>query len=145
MNNAITKSCRLLMDTSLRKNRLKEHPLQIPGDIIIYDRLETEGVLLLYEYTGDAFYMPMDYEELKECENLTFVAGISVSVFKNENLVFVDRYFSYYGQEEYAEKLFGYIDSFAEFYGYSTGILDIRKGTAPDDIRKCRCIDIKYW
>lgn len=141
----ITTGCGLPIDTSGRKNRIAKCPLGIDGNISVYDRLETEGVLLLYEHIGEVFYMPMNYGELNTCKNLTFVAGISISIFKKENLVHVDRYFSYYGYEEYIDKLFDYISVFAGYYGYSFSILDSRKGIRTRNIRKCRCVDIKYW
>lgn len=144
-NDFITIGCGLPVDTSKRKNRIKKCSLEIDGNICIYDRLETEGVLLLYEQIGESFYIPMDYEELKTCKNLTFVAGISISIFGNENLVHVDKYYSYYGYEEYIDKLFDYISVFAGYYGYGFSILDLRKGINIRDIRKCRCLDIKHW
>lgn len=144
-NDIITIGCGLPIDTTRRKDRLHKCSLEIDGNIAVYDRLETEGVLLLYEHVGNAFHMPMDYDELKECKNLTFVAGIAISIFKNENMVHVDRHFSYYGYEEYVEQLFDYIGAFAGYYGYDFSILDLRKGISTRDIRKCRCVNIKYW
>lgn len=144
-NDFITIGCGLPIDTTRRKDRLDECLLEIDGNICIYDRLETEGVLLLYEHIGKNFYIPMNYGELKECKNLTFVAGISISIFKNENLVHVDRHFSCYGYEEYVEQLFNYIGAFARYYGYDFSILDLRKGINIRNIRKCRCLDIKHW
>ncbi len=144
-NDIITIGCGLPIDTIKRKDRLAGCPLRIDGNIGIYDRLETEGILLLYEQIGESFYIPMDYDELKACKNLTFVAGISISIFENENLVHMDRYFSYYGYEEYVKQLFDYIGVFAGYYGYRSSILDLRKGVSTWDIRKCRCVDIKYW
>ena len=122
--------CQLI--TIKRKDRLVGCPLRIDGNIGIYDRLETEGILLLYEQIGEVLYIPMDYGELKTCKNLTFVAGISISILENENLVYVDRYFSYYGYEEYVKQLFDYIGVFAGYYGYSSSILDLRKGIRPE-------------
>ncbi len=144
-NDFIKIGCGLPIDTTRRKDRLDECSLGIDGNIAVYDRLETEGVLLLYEHIGNVFYMPMDYAELKECEDLTFVAGVAISIFKNENLVHVDRHFSYYGYEEYVNLLFDYIGAFARYYGYDFSILDLRKGISTRDIRKCRCVDIQYW
>ena len=144
-NDIIRIGCGLPIDTSRRKKRIDKCPLEIDGNICIYDRLETEGVLLLYEHIREVLYMPVDYDELKTCKNLTFVAGISISIFENENLVHMDRYFSYYGYEEYVKQLFDYIGVFAGYYGYSFSILDLRKGVSTWDIRKCRCVDIKYW
>lgn len=144
-NDFITIGCGLPIDTTSRKDRLDKFSLDIDENICIYDRLETEGVLLLYEQIGESFYIPMDYDELKTCKNLIFVAGISISILENENLVHMDRYFSYYGYEEYVKQLFDYIGVFAGYYGYSFSILDLRKGISTRDIRKCRCVDIKYW
>lgn len=141
----ITTGCGLPIDATRRKDRLDKCSLDIDENICIYDRLETEGVLLLYEHIGKNFYIPMDYDELKECKSLTFVAGISISIFKNENLVHVDRHFSYYGYEEYVEQLFNYIGAFARYYGYDLSILDLRKGISIRNIRKCRYVDIKQW
>ncbi len=114
-NDIIRIGCGLPIDTTKRKDRLAGCPLRIDGNICIYDRLETEGILLLYEQIGESFYIPMDYDELKTCKNLTFVAGISISILENENLVHVDRYFSYYGYEEYVKQLFDYIGVFAGY------------------------------
>lgn len=145
MNYAITKECDLPMDDSLMGLRIKRYPLQLSENILIYDRLESEGILLLYEYTGGGVYLPMTLHELKDCENTVLIAGVSVSVFTSEKLVYVDRYFSQLGYEEYISILLGYIDLFARFYDYSNSILDLRKGVNSKEIRFCKCLDIKYW
>jgi len=122
---AITKECGLPMDTSLRGKRLRKYPLQVTEDILVYDRLETEGIVLLYENIGGACYMPMCYDELGYCENMALIAAISVSVYDHE--VYTDRYFFQSGYEEYIPLLFNYVDTFASFYNYGIGILDLRK------------------
>lgn len=56
MNSLIElKECGLPMDDSLRGLRLKKYPLQFDENILIFDRLEPDGILLLYEYTGGDF------------------------------------------------------------------------------------------
>lgn len=55
-NDFITIGCGLPIDTTRRNDRLDECSLDIDGNICIYDRLETEGVLLLYEHIGNVFY-----------------------------------------------------------------------------------------
>ena len=59
-NDFITIGCGLPIDTTRRKGRLDECLLEIDGNICIYDRLETEGVLLLYEHIEKNFYISMD-------------------------------------------------------------------------------------
>ena len=146
MNSLIElKECGLPMDDSLRGLRLKKYPLQFDENILIFDRLEPDGILLLYEYTGGGLYLPMTLHELEDCENAILAAGVAVSVFASEKLVYVNKYFSQLGYEEYISILLGYIDVFAKFYGYSSSILDLRKGINSKDIRHCRCIDFKYW
>lgn len=125
----------------MRELRLEEYPLQLDENILIYDRLESDGILLLYGYTRGGFYIPMVFNELEDCEN----AGVSVSVFASEKLVYINRYFSQLGYEDYISILFGYIDVFARFYSYSSSILDLRKGINSKEIRHCKCIDIQYW
>ena len=141
----ITKECGLPLDDSLRGMRLKKYPLQFNENILIYDRLESDGILLLYEYTGGGIYLPMTLYELEDCENAGLVAEIAVSVFASEKLVYVNKYFSQLGYEEYISILLGYIDVFAKFYGCSSSILDLRKGINSKEIRQCRCLDFKYW
>ena len=65
-NDFITIGCGLPIDTTRRKDRLDKCSLDIDENICIYDRLETEGVLLLYEHIGKNFYIPMDYDELNK-------------------------------------------------------------------------------
>ena len=58
MNSLIElKECGLPMDDSLRGLRLKKYPLQFDENILIFDRLEPDGILLLYEYTGGGLYL----------------------------------------------------------------------------------------
>ena len=58
MNSVIgLKECGLPMDDSLRGLRLKKYPLQLDENILIFDRLEADGSLLLYEYTGGGLYL----------------------------------------------------------------------------------------
>lgn len=87
----------------------------------------------------------MTLHELEDCENAVLVAGVAVSVFVGEKLVYVNKYFSQLGYEEYISILLGYIDVFAKFYGYSSSILDLRNGINSKEIRHCRCLDFKYW
>ena len=146
MNSVIgLKECGLPMDDSLRGLRLKKYPLQLDEDILIFDRLEADGSLLLYEYTGGGLYLPVTLHELEDCENAVLAAGVAVSVFVGEKLVYVNKYFSQLGYEEYISILLGYIDVFAKFYGYSSSILDLRNGINSKEIRHCRCLDFKYW
>ena len=90
-------------------------------------------------------YLPVTLHELEDCENAVLVAGVAVSVFVGEKLVYVNKYFSQLGYEEYISILLGYIDVFAKFYGYSSSILDLRNGINSKEIRHCRCLDFKYW
>ena len=146
MNSVIgLKECGLPMDDSLRGLRLKKYPLQFDENILIFDRLEADGSLLLYEYTGGGLYLPVTLHELEDCENAVLAAGVAVSVFFFEKLVYVNKYFSQLGYEEYISILLGYIDVFAKFYGYSSSILDLRNGINSKEIRHCRCLDFKYW
>ena len=146
MNSVIgLKECGLPMDDSLRGLRLKKYPLQLDENIRIFDRLEADGSLLLYEYTGGGLYLPVTLHELEDCENAVLAAGVAVSVFVGEKLVYVNKYFSQLGYEEYISILLGYIDVFAKFYGYSSSILDLRNGINSKEIRHCRCLDFKYW
>ena len=89
--------------------------------------------------------MPMTFNELRNDKSAALIAGISISAFDSENLICIDKYFSYLGYEEYTALLFDYIDIYADFYDYDTGILDLRKGINIRDVRKCKCIDIKHW
>lgn len=146
MNSLIElKECGLPMDDSLRGLRLKKYPLQLEENILIFDRLEADGILLLYEYTGGGLYLPVTLHELEDCENAVLVAGVAVSVFASEKLVYVNKYFSQSGYEEYISILLGYTDVFAKFYGYGSSIPDLRKGINSKEIRHCRCLDFKYW
>ena len=146
MNSVIgLKECGLPMDDSLRGLRLKKYPLQLDENILIFDRLEADGSLLLYEYTGGGLYLPVTLHELEDCENAVLAAGVAVSVFVGEKLVYVNKYFSQLGYEEYISILLGYIDVFAKFYGYSSSILDLRNGINSKEIRHCRCLYFKYW
>ena len=146
MNSLIElKECGLPMDDSLRGLRLKKYPLQLDENILIFDRLEADGSLLLYEYTGGGLYLPVTLHELEDCENAVLAAGVAVSVFVGEKLVYVNKYFSQLGYEEYISILLGYIDVFAKFYGYSSSILALRNGINSKEIRHCRCLDFKYW
>lgn len=145
VNTVILKENGLPVDLTPRERRLGNYPIQIKDNILVYDRLETEGILLLYEYIGGACYMPMTFNELRNCKSAVLIAGISISAFDNENLICIDKYFSYLGYEEYTALLFDYIDIYADFYGYDTGLLDLRKGINIRDIRQCKYIDIQYW
>ena len=146
MNSLIElKECGLPMDDSLRGLRLKKYPLQLDENILIFDRLEADGSLLLYEYTGGGLYLPVTLHELEDCENAVLAAGVAVSVFVGEKLVYVNKYFSQLGYEEYISILLGYIDVFAKLYRYSSSILDLRNGINSKEIRHCRCLDFKYW
>lgn len=145
VNTVILKENGLTVDLTPRERRLKEYPIQIKENILVYDRLETEGILLLYEYIGGACYIPMTFNELRNCKNAALIAGISISVFDSENLICIDKYFSYLGYEDYTALLFDYINIYADFYGHDTGLLDLRKGINIMDIRQCRCVDIQHW
>lgn len=113
------------MDDSLRLMRIKKQPIQSDENLLIMDRLE-KGFLRLYEYTDGSIYISGDVPELNLSNNTAMVAELTVSLIPERKEVKLDRMFSEYGYD-FGDMLKGQLRHFADFYGYSIVLLDLRK------------------
>ena len=114
-----------LMSSNLRMMRIREHPIQCEENLLIADQLE-RGFLRIYEYTGGSIYIPMDAAEVDNCDNIALVAELTVTIRPEKKVVKPDRIFSEFG---YALEnvMRDQLIHFVNFYGYSFGLLDLRK------------------
>lgn len=110
----------------LRELRLNKHRMQLGGDFIIDDRLESEGALRISEYIGGCLYLEPGPLFL---ENAPVVAGISIS--RSGDSLMLREVFCEYGHEEFIPLLMKQVEDFAEFYGYSLGLLNLKKAGKP--------------
>ena len=113
------------MDDSLRLMRIKKQPIKSDENLLIMDRLE-KGFLRLYEYTDGSIYISGDVPELNISNNTAMVAELTVSLIPERKEVKLDRIFSEYGYD-FGDMLKGQLRNFADFYGYSIVLLDLRK------------------
>lgn len=105
----------------MRELRLNGHRLQLAGDFIIDDRLESEGTLRISEYIGGCLYLEPEPLFL---ENAPVVAGISIS--KSEDFLILKEVSCEHGHEEFIPLLMKQVAHFAGFYGYQVSFLDLQ-------------------
>lgn len=111
----------------LRELRLNGHRLQLGGDFIIDDKLESEGTLKIFEYIGGCLYLEPEYLFL---ENAPVVAGISIS--RSGNSLILKEVFCEHGHGEFIPLLMKQVRHFAEFYCYGVDFLDLLIKQGPD-------------
>lgn len=93
--------------------RINKHRLRLGQDLLVDDRLESEGILRIHEYTGGSVYM-----EPELLENAPVVAEIQI-VESDDGEVRVESVFSEYGHENLDGLMIKQAEFFARFYGYS--------------------------
>ncbi len=116
---------KMLMDDSLRMMRIREQPIQSMDSLMVMDELE-KGSLRLYEYLGGSTYISGDDVEVNICNNIALVAELSVMVIPERKEVKLNRMFSEFGYD-FGGLLKSQLKHFADFYGYSIVLLDLRK------------------
>lgn len=113
------------MDDSLRMMRIREQPIQGRENLIIEDQLE-KGYLRLYEYTGGSLYIPVETAGMDGCNDIAMVGELAVLIIPERKEVKLEKIFSEYGYE-FGELLKDQLRHFADFYGYTIVLLDLRK------------------
>lgn len=139
------KGYRLPISNSLKTMRIARCPLDGGDNIFVEDMLESDHFIKIYEYLGGTFYIPVDTNEMKHSSKAVPIAGISVSVFEEDEIVQVDKIFCEFGDEGFISKLMKQVMNFADFYGLKVSILDLRKEIINRNNRTCRFVDMKYW
>lgn len=115
-----------ITSNELKEMRLNGHRLQLGGNLIVDDRLESEGTIRISEYIGGCLYLEPEHLFL---ENAPVVAGISIS--RSGELLVLRKVFCEYGHEGFIPLLMEEVGHFAEFYGYSLGFLNLKKTGKP--------------
>lgn len=104
--------------------RIKEHPFDASeGNMVVDDRLETEGTLKIYEKLGGSIYLFLPPSAMN---NIVLVGEVEVKDL-GEKKLWMKRIFYEYGYDELWNPLMEQLQHFAEFYGYALGALDLRK------------------
>lgn len=116
-----TKEYGLPMEESLRPMRIRKHPVQLNENMIFWDRLETLGIIRIFENTGGALNLSVDIDTCgMECiTNAVQLAEIKVLVFTDQRKVQLDRLYCEYGyDEELVPVLLEQVINFSDFYNY---------------------------
>lgn len=113
----------LITSNELREMRLNGHRLQLGGDFIVDDRLESEGTIRIFEYIGGCLYLGLEH---LFPENAPVVAGISIS--RSGDSLVLKEVFCEFGHEGLIPLLAGQVRHFADFYGCHVYFLDLGKG-----------------
>ena len=104
--------------------RIKEHPFDVSeGNLVVDDKLETEGKLRLYENVGGSIFL---FLEPSVMDNLALVAEVVVEEI-GEKKLWIKRISYEYGYDELWYPLMQQVQHFAEFYGCALAALDLRK------------------
>lgn len=104
----------------LRELRINGCRIQLGGDFIIDDRLESEGSIRISEYIGGCLYLEPEHLFL---ENAPVVAGISIS--RSGDSLMLEKVSCGHGHEGLIPLLAGQVRHFAEFYGYGVDFPDL--------------------
>lgn len=113
-----------LTDKSMKKLRLSEHKIDIAGNFLVEDELETKGILKLYEHLGGPILMHLKPSEM---DNAVLVASITIAIRQDLRESKLEKIFFEYGYDSLAEPMLGQVLHFADFYGYSLALLDLTK------------------
>lgn len=114
------------VDKSMEKLRLSEHKIAISGNFFVEDKLNTKGALKLYEYLGGPILMHLKPSEM---DNAVLVASITITTRNDLREIKLGKIFFEYGYDFLAGPMLGEVLHFADFYGYSLVLLDLRKKT----------------
>lgn len=120
-----TKKSNILMDDSLRLMRIRGQPIHRDENLLVIDWLE-RGFLRLYEYMGGSIYISNDTSEMDGYSNVAMIAELIVSLRVERKEVKIERIFNEYGYN-YEDLLKQQLMHFASYYGFSLGLLDLRK------------------
>lgn len=112
-----------ITSNELKEMRLNGHRLQLGGNFIIDDRLESEGTIRIFEYIGGCLYLEPEHLFLK---NAPVVAGISIS--RSGDSLMLKKVSCGHGHEESIPLLMNQVGHFADFYGYAMNFMDLGKG-----------------
>lgn len=115
----------LFMDNGMKEMRIKTYPIKINGNLIVIDRLEEDGTLELFEPAGKPLYLHEPFEFLN-ADNAALVASIEISLNK-KNEAKIKKIFYEHGYDSLAEPMIIQFFHFADFYGCSSAILDMKK------------------
>ncbi|MCM1258607.1 MAG: hypothetical protein NC307_12225 [Roseburia sp.] len=113
------------MDDSLRMMRIRERPIHSDENLLVMDWLE-KGFLRLYEYTGGSIYISGDAAGVNTDNNVAMVGELTVSLLPERKEVKLEKIFSEFGYE-FGDLLKDQLRHFADFYGYTIVLLDLRK------------------
>lgn len=113
-------------DENMRKLRLSEHKIDIAGNFFVEDDLKTKGTLKVYEYLGGPILMHLKPSEM---DNAVLVASITITTRNDLREIKLGKIFFEYGYDSLASPMLGQVSHFADFYGYSLVLLDLRKKT----------------
>lgn len=122
----------------LRAMRIDRQPIKVDESIIVYDRLESEGVIRLYDYLGGSFYTPMNSGEMDKCTNVVLVAEISTTIQKDTKEIYVDRLFCEHGYD-FEHTLFQQVLNFADLFDFRVCVLNIQKHRKSCDFMSVKC------
>lgn len=107
-----------------RMIRSSLHPVKTNANLIVDDRLEQEGCIRLFEYTGGALYPP---SVLSGQPNAVLVAAAEITR-KETGGIKVKRLFCEFGYDSLACLIVDQLLHFADFHGYGdVEFLDLRK------------------
>lgn len=113
-----------LTDKSMKKLRLSEHKIDIAGNFLVEDELETKGTLKLYEHLGGPILM---YLKPSEMDNAVLIASITITTRPDLRESRLGKIFFEYGYDSLAGPMLRQMLHFADFYDYSLALLDLTK------------------
>lgn len=125
-----------LADEGMRELRLSQHHMEIADDIIVVDELEKDGTLKLYERICKGSIEI--YSETSQIVNATCIASIEITAKHDVKEIKFGRISCEYGYDDLREPMLSRVLHFAQFYGYSLVLLDLRKNKHQKYVRTCR-------
>ena len=113
---------KLFSDESMRLMRIKKHPIETKGNLVVDDRMEMDGVLGLYEHIDGSVYLSVEPQIM---DNLALIAEAQFEAVDGK--LKIKRLFHEFGYEEMVRILIDQLSFFSDFYGFVLEILDLRK------------------
>lgn len=132
----------LHIDKSLKAMRIKKCPIQLRGNMVVADELESSGRIRIFENTGGVLYLQTDDCDMDYDANLVQIAEIAVSVHEDERKVELEKIYCEYGyNEELVPVLLEQVINFADFYNYGFSVpVSQKKQWKPSEFSRGRAI-----
>lgn len=100
---------------SIQLKRIKNHPMQIDGNLLVFDSLET-GLLRIYGQMDGPVCIQQLFSRFDATRNAVLVAEAVINSIWDKNAVFIHKLNCEHGHEALIQPMIEHILDFADYY-----------------------------